>query len=362
MSHKDFSILFVDDEAQNLVSFKASYRRMYDVHTAESGEEGIEVLRNNDVDLVITDQRMPGMTGVEFLKTIIPEFPDTVRIVLTGFSDIEAIVGAINEGQVFRYITKPWDERELQMTLENARELSGLQKSRKDLVKELKKKVEEQERILKLFMKYVPQVVVEQALDSSEESIFQGSLHEVAVLFCDLRGFTSFSERLSPREVVTFLNDYYALMTEVILQHGGSVNQFVGDEIFAAFGAPEDMANKEQAAVFCAMVMVEQLEILNQKYRERFGSDVQLGIGINYGEVVAGNLGSTERIDYSLTGDTVNTGKRIETLSKDTPNSIFVSESVMLATQDLIDTEALDPVFVRGKEEPLQVYNVLGKK
>ena len=362
MSHKDFSILFVDDETQNLVSFKASFRRTYTVHTAESGEEGLQILRDKKIDLVITDQRMPGMTGVEFLEKLIPEFPDTVRVVLTGFSDIEAIIGAINEGQVFRYITKPWDERELQMTLENARELSDLQKGRKILVKELKKKVEEQERTLKLFMKYVPQTVVEQALTSSEESIFHGSLHEVAVLFCDLRGFTSFCENLSPREVVTFLNDYYALMTEVILQHGGSVNQFVGDEVFAAFGAPEDQANKEQSAVLCALKMVDQLEILNQKYRDKLGSDVQLGIGINYGEVVAGNLGSTERIDYSLTGDTVNTGKRIETLSKETPNSIFVSESVWQATQDLIETQALEPVFVRGKEEPLKVYHVLGKK
>ncbi len=362
MNHKDFSILFVDDEPQNLVSFKASYRRTYTVHTAESGEEGLTILRGNAVDLVITDQRMPGMTGVEFLEKLIPEFPDTVRIVLTGFSDIEAIVGAINEGQVFRYITKPWDERELQMTLENARELSGLQKSRKELVKELQKKVEEQERTLKLFMKYVPQSVVEQALESSEESIFHGSLHEVAVLFCDLRGFTSFSEKLSPREVVTFLNDYYAIMTDVILEHQGSVNQFVGDEIFAAFGAPEDMANKELAAVHCALDMLDQLEVLNQKYRDRFESDVQVGIGINYGEVVAGNLGSTERIDYSLTGDTVNTGKRIETLSKDTPNSIFVSESVKNATEHSVIIKALEPVYVRGKKDALQVYHVIGRK
>lgn len=127
MPGKAFSILFVDDEEQNLVTFKATFRRDYTIYTANSALEGLEVMREHNINLVITDQRMPEMTGVEFLETILPEYPDTIRILLTGYSDIDAVIDAINTGRVFRYITKPWDERELRMTIENARQFYGLQ-------------------------------------------------------------------------------------------------------------------------------------------------------------------------------------------------------------------------------------------
>ncbi len=128
MPGKAFSILFVDDEEQNLVTFKATFRRDYTIYTANSALEGLEVMHEHNINLVITDQRMPEMTGVEFLETILPEYPDTIRILLTGYSDIDAVIEAINTGRVFRYITKPWDERELRMTIENARQFYGLQK------------------------------------------------------------------------------------------------------------------------------------------------------------------------------------------------------------------------------------------
>ncbi len=123
MSAENFAVLYVDDEEQNLVSFRATFRKDYTIYTAESGEEGLEVMANNDISLVITDQRMPEMTGIQFLEKVIPAYPDTIRMVLTGFSDIEVIIEAINTGQVFRYINKPWDDTELKMTIENARQI-----------------------------------------------------------------------------------------------------------------------------------------------------------------------------------------------------------------------------------------------
>ncbi|MEL7339181.1 MAG: response regulator [Bacteroidota bacterium] len=100
---KDFSILYVDDEPQNLVSFKATFRREYDIKTASSGEEGLEALKDSgSVQLIITDQRMPGMTGVEFLKKTLPDFPESVRMILTGYSDMEAIIKLINDAQIYR--------------------------------------------------------------------------------------------------------------------------------------------------------------------------------------------------------------------------------------------------------------------
>ncbi len=119
--------MYVDDEVNNLISFRATFRREYKILTAQDGQEGLKVLRENDVHLVLSDQRMPGMTGVEFLEKVNNEFPEPIRMIITGFSDIDAVIGSINKGGVYRYIAKPWDEREMRMTIENARQLFGLQ-------------------------------------------------------------------------------------------------------------------------------------------------------------------------------------------------------------------------------------------
>lgn len=361
MDKNEFTILYVDDEEQNLVSFKATFRREYKILTAASGDEGIKLMKQNPAQLVITDQRMPGMTGIQFLEHILPEYPDTIRMILTGFSDVEAIIAAINSGRVFRYITKPWDEVEFRMTIENARNLYELQLRNKSLVDELKQKVEEQEKTLRLFIKYVPEPVVEKALKATDDSIFDGELRQVTVLFCDIRGFTPMSEMLSPKQVVGFLNDYYSTMSVIVKKYNGSVHQYVGDEIFAAFGAPLDIENREKNAVFCAMEMMKALQVLNKKYNKILNHDIKMGIGINTGEVVAGNLGSEERIDYSLTGDTVNTGKRIEMITKEYPNSILISQPVYEKAKDIIKTKQFGPQEVKGKKEKVTVYEVLGR-
>ncbi|MEK7729189.1 MAG: adenylate/guanylate cyclase domain-containing protein [candidate division KSB1 bacterium] len=361
MNKSDFTILYVDDEEHNLISFKACFRREYKILTAIGGDEGLEIMRHHDVDLIITDQRMPKMTGIQFLERILSEYPDTVRMILTGFSDVEAIIGAINSGRVLRYVSKPWDENDLRTAIENARQLLELSKSNKALLFTLQKKVEEQERTLKLFRRYVPEAVVEKALLASDETIFDGELKHVTLLFCDIRGFTSMSEELSPKEVVALLNDYYTLMTEAVTRHNGTVNQFVGDEVFAAFGAPRATLDNEKNAVFCALEMVQKLETLNQKYQERVGREILVGIGINAGEVVAGNVGSEARIEYHFTGDTVNTGKRIEVVSRDYPNAILMSESVYSKTTDVVRTKEFEPIMVKGKKEKIQVYQVLGR-
>ena len=126
MIDKSFHVLYVDDEPHNLSAFRARFRRHYKIFVAGSGEEAINLLRDNFIHLIITDQRMPGMTGVEFLSKIRIDFPDPIRMILTGFSDTEAIINAINDGQISRYITKPWNEKELHIAIENAREVYQL--------------------------------------------------------------------------------------------------------------------------------------------------------------------------------------------------------------------------------------------
>ena len=133
------SILYVDDEEDNLTVFKSAFRREFNIHLATSGAEGMEILKNNEIQVIITDQRMPEMTGIQFLESVNPVFPDCIRMVLTGFSDVEAIIEAINKGKVYRYITKPWNKDELRQTIIEAFENHESKIKNKVLIEELER-------------------------------------------------------------------------------------------------------------------------------------------------------------------------------------------------------------------------------
>lgn len=131
------NILYVDDEVNNLVAFKAGFRRVYNIFTAESAAEGVKILENNDIQIVITDQRMPVTTGIEFLEQIMPKYPDPIRILLTGYADINAVIDAINRGQVYRYVQKPWMEEDLRINIDKAIEVYNLRKENRELTEKL---------------------------------------------------------------------------------------------------------------------------------------------------------------------------------------------------------------------------------
>jgi response regulator RpfG family c-di-GMP phosphodiesterase len=120
MDLKGITILYVDDEANNLVSFKAVFRMKYKVLTAIGAEEARKILDNHPVNIIITDQRMPLMTGVEFLESILSAYPDPIRILLTGYADMNAVIEAVNKGKIFHYLSKPWNEEELDRTIQDA--------------------------------------------------------------------------------------------------------------------------------------------------------------------------------------------------------------------------------------------------
>jgi len=122
MPPNKISILYVDDEENNLFSFKATFRIKYQVYTAISGEEALKILGSKEVQIIITDQRMPEMTGVQFLEKVLQKYPDPMRILLTGYADMGAVVDAVNKGKIFHYLAKPWNEEELTLTIERAYE------------------------------------------------------------------------------------------------------------------------------------------------------------------------------------------------------------------------------------------------
>lgn len=149
MSKEKIRVLYVDDEVHNLHSFKAAFRRDFEVFTAESAEQGRQVLSKEDIKIIITDQRMPQTTGVEFLESIIPNFPDPIRILLTGYTDIQAVIDAINKGKIYHYITKPWDEEQLRNIINNAYEVFALRAENKELIKSLLRVNEQLEFLLR---------------------------------------------------------------------------------------------------------------------------------------------------------------------------------------------------------------------
>lgn len=130
-------VLYVDDEEHNLMSFKATFRIKYKVYTALGGEEAIKIMDSENIDVIITDQRMPNMTGVQFLESILDKHPDPMRILLTGYADLNAVIDAVNKGKIFHYLTKPWNEEELDMTIQRAYDIYKLRKDEKELTEKL---------------------------------------------------------------------------------------------------------------------------------------------------------------------------------------------------------------------------------
>ncbi|NRA12175.1 MAG: response regulator [Crocinitomicaceae bacterium] len=139
MSEEKLQVLYVDDESHNLTSFKATYRRNFTVYTAESAKEGLKILKKHDINVVLSDQRMPEVTGVEFFKLLKNDYPEPIRILITGYSDIEAVIDSINQGQVYRYISKPWQPNDLRLVIEQANEVFSLRKENAQLIEALKK-------------------------------------------------------------------------------------------------------------------------------------------------------------------------------------------------------------------------------
>lgn len=146
---KKIAVLYVDDEEHNLKSFRASFRRDFEIHTAISGKDGLEILRKEDINVILTDQRMPQMTGIEFLIEANKVKPEPIRILVTGYSDINAVIDSINKGQIYRYISKPWKEEELKQTILSAVEIFSLRRENKELIGKLERANDQLEFLLR---------------------------------------------------------------------------------------------------------------------------------------------------------------------------------------------------------------------
>jgi adenylate cyclase len=216
----------------------------------------------------------------------------------------------------------------------------------------------EKRRVKRLFSRYVSKDVYQQLLASPHEAALGGERREMSVLFSDMRGFTTLSESGEAEDLVRQLNQYFTRMVDVVFAHRGTVDKFVGDMIMALYGAPLDDADHADHAVQTALAMVRELEQLNRLWAIEGRAALDIGIGINTGEMIAGNIGSDTIMSYTVIGDNVNLGARLESLNKDFGTRILISEATRRQLKGTYELRPLGDVTVKGKTRAVQVFEV----
>ena len=372
-----FNILYVDDEENNLTSFRAALRRYYHIFTAQSGAEGMEIISKNDIHIIVTDQRMPNMTGVQFLQHI-PDEPDNIRMILTGFSDMEAIIEAINTGKVYRYITKPWDKDELKITIDNALEAVRLRRDNKHLVSELLENNEKlEEKVRQRTLEIEKKSMQLEAEKSKSDQLLLNILPEeiagelkrfgksyarkhnqVSVLFADIKGFTTITETMAADELITQLDESFRGFDRILEKYGIEKIKTIGDCYMCACGLPTDVENNAVIAVNAALDMQEFMTGFNTTKRIQNLPVFEIRIGIHTGPVIAGVVG-IRKFAYDIWGDTVNLASQMEHHSL--PGKINISENTFSLIKEFFNCTSRGKIEAKSKGE-IEMFFVEGKK
>lgn len=218
--------------------------------------------------------------------------------------------------------------------------------------------LKERDRLKETFGRYVTRQVADHLMQSKQ--VLGGELVPVTVLFSDIRSFTSISENMDPRELLDFLNEYFSGMVESVLHHHGVVDKFIGDAIMAVFGAPVPEPEDPVHAVRAALAMRDRLATINEGFRERGLPEIRAGIGLHSGQVVAGNMGHSERMEYTVIGDAVNLASRLEGMTKELKCDIVVSEDLYEQVKSKVVCEPLHEIRVKGRDREVMVYRLIG--
>jgi adenylate cyclase len=362
MSPAGADVLVVDDDAMNRVLLQRSLEREgHAVRVAPNGRTALELLRSEPFDVVLLDVLMPEMDGFELLELMQSDdgLRETPVIMISAVEDMESIVRSIELGAE-DYLPKPFDP-----VLLRARINGSLTKKR---LRDVERKYleERHRRVRDLFARFVPEAVVDEVLEHADEDLRLGGERRTAtVMFCDLRDFTTFAEARPPELVIEVLNRYLSAMSDVILGHGGTLVAFQGDGIMAVFGAPIELPDHADRALSAARQMVgEALNDLNAWLQAGGnGESFRVGVGLNSGVVMAGNVGSERRLEYAAIGDTTNTASRLEKMTKDTPHMVLMSDSTRaMLTSDAPDLVEVDTREVRGRRAPVVLWSIEGAR
>ncbi len=350
-------ILAVDDLQENreLVARYLS-RSGHIVVTAASGSEALATLGEADVDVVLLDLMMPDMDGHEVLRRI-KEHPDwraTPVIVISGSQDMDGIIECIEAG-ADDYLFKPFNPVLLQ-----ARIKAGIERKRwHDREEQYRQQLERNEKFIRAtFGRYLSDEIVTDILERPEGLELGGDLRRVTILMSDIRGFTTLSEHLAPAQVVTLLNRYLGAMTDIIMAHQGTIDEFIGDAILAVFGAPQHRDDDANRAVRCALAMQAAMDEINALNRAEGLPEIHTGIALNTGDVIAGNIGSERRSKYGFVGHPMNVTSRIE--DKTAAGEILASHSTLESLTGDFRSGDSRKIKVKGIGESIVVHQILG--
>jgi class 3 adenylate cyclase len=237
------------------------------------------------------------------------------------------------------------------LSLSNYRTTKLLEKSSESLAKSL-------EFLKTMFGRYLSTEVMTSLIENPAALELGGEKRKVTIMVTDLRGFTALAERIEPEQVVQMLNSYFEIMVEVVLRFEGTINEIIGDALLIIFGAPQDMPNRAQQAIACAITMQNAMASVNEQNRAQGLPDLEMGIGINETEVIVGNIGSSKRSKYTVVGSGVNLTSRIESYS--VGGQVLVSDSVVQEAGEILRIDSEREVFPKGAKTPLKIYEVGG--
>lgn len=222
---------------------------------------------------------------------------------------------------------------------------------------------EKEKRYLKkTFSQYLSPAIMEKILSDPSYLVLGGQKQNLTVLFSDIRNFTTMTEEMKSEDLVAQLNEYLSEMVKVVFKHDGTLDKFIGDAVMAFWGAPIPQNDHHFRAVLCAAEMHEQLKKLNDKWAAEGKRRFDIGIGVNSGEMTVGNMGSKEKMEYTVIGDNVNIGARLESLNKEYGTTTIISDSTYQVVKDIVEVKPLGASIVKGKTKEVQVYAMLGKK
>ena len=342
-----FKVLIVDDEPVNLqvLSNHLSLRN-YAVTQAHGGKQALALLEEGYTpDIILLDVMMPGISGYEVCEQIrqnwsLAELP---IMMLTAKNQVSNLVSGLEVG-ANDYLSKPFHKDELFARIKTHVSILRLRS--------------EKAHIRKAFGRYVADEVADTLLATPDGLQLGGDRQKITILTSDLRGFTAASERLPSQEVVKILNFYFEKMADIITHYKGTIVEFMGDGILVLFGAPVAREDDATRAVACGIAMQLALVEVNQQMKEWDLPSLEMGIGINTGEVVVGNIGSEKRTKYGAVGSQVNLTYRIESYT--TGGQIFIADSTYELLKDSIEIDGSKEVQPKGVKDSISIYSVTG--
>jgi class 3 adenylate cyclase len=360
--HSPPRILIVDDNETNrdILHTRLSMHG-YDLKQAADGEEALAAAKEHLPDLILLDIMMPKIDGIEVCRRLKNDatLPFMPIILTTAKADSKDIVSGLEAG-ADEYLTKPIDQVALVARVKSVLRLKALHDQVHDLNRGLEQRVNDQigeiERMSRL-RRFLPPQVADLIVASGNESQLESHRREITALFCDLRGFTGFSESSDPEDVMALLREYHAAIGGIIHKHGGTLERYAGDGVMVIFNDPVPVENPALSAVQMALEMRAALQSLIEKWR-RLGHDLGFGIGIAHGYATLGTIGFEGRFDYAAIGTVSNVASRL--CDEAQSGQILIAPRVLMAVENAVACEPAGEFELKGIRRPMAVHNVVG--